>query len=322
MADQVSDSRRAGWLNGQWILAAILMLCLAWVYWPALGEMAGRWSNDPRYSHGYLVPLFAFFLLWYRRDMLSKHQPRPQAWGLALVLAGMGLNLVGVRYFLGWFEGASIMLALAGLCVLMGGWPALRWAWPAIGFLFFMIPLPWKAEQALGAPLQWLATRSSTYALQTLGLPAVAEGNIILLTDDIRIGVVEACNGLGMLMMFFAYACAAALIVERPLLDRILIVLSAVPIALFANILRITVTGFLYVHATGEIAHAVYHDLAGWLMMPLALAILWFELWLLSRLLVEPPPEDEIDPAFSITSGLAGPGAPVAGGRGRGRALA
>src|SRR5262245_585618 len=119
MADQVSDSPRAGWLSGPWILAGVLVLCLMWVYWPALNEMAVRWSDDPRYSHGYLVPLFSLFLLWYRRDIVSKAKPRPQAWGLGLVLAGMALNLVGVRYFVGWFEGLSIILALTGLCVLL-----------------------------------------------------------------------------------------------------------------------------------------------------------------------------------------------------------
>jgi exosortase len=318
MAEPMKQPPRAARPSSLLILSGILGLSLAWLYWPALKEMAVRWSNDPRYSHGYLVPFFSGFLLWHRRDMLARSPLRPRAWGLLLLLAGLGMNMAGTRWFVGWFEGASIMLSLAGACVLVGGWPALHWAWPAIGFLFFMIPLPWRAEQALGAPLQWLATRSSTYVLQTLGLPAVAEGNIILLTDNIRIGVVEACNGLGMLMMFFAYASAAALIVDRPLLDRALILLSAVPIALLANILRITVTGFLYVHVSGKVAHAVFHDLAGWLMMPLALAVLWFELWLLSRLLVEPPE----DPGFPIGPGLAGPAEPLAGGRGRGRALA
>jgi exosortase len=318
MAEQAPHPAPTGRLTGTLALAGILGLVMAWFYWPALRVMAARWSVDPRYSHGYLVPLFSLFLLWYRRDMLAKRPLRPRAWGFLLVLAAMALDLAGVRYFLTWCEGASILLALAGVAVMVGGWPALRWSWPAIAFLFFMLPLPYRVEHALGAPLQDLATATSTYALQTLGLPAVAEGNIILLTGNIRVGVVEACNGLGMLMMFFAYAAAAALIIDRPLLDRILIVVSAVPIAVFANILRITVTGFLYVYSTGEIAHAVYHDLAGWLMMPLALAILWFELKMLSWLLVEPPE----DPRFPLPAELIGPGAPVAGGRGRGRAMA
>lgn len=279
------------------ILTVVFVGALIWAYRVALGDMVERWEVDARYSHGFLVPLFSLFLLWFRRDMVDLSRFRPRAWGLLLVLAAVGLDMVGYRYNFSWFEGAAMMLALAGLCVVAGGWPALRWAWPSIAFLFFMIPLPYRAERFVGEPLQKVATRASTYVLQTIGLPAVAEGNIVLLKDDIRVNVAEACNGLGMLMMFFAYASAAALVADRPLLDRLIILLSAAPIAVLANVLRISVTGLLYVTAGSELAQHVYHDLAGWLMMPLALGILWLELWLLARLLPEDrPPEGPMMP--------------------------
>jgi exosortase len=254
--------------------------------------MEWQWSHDPRYSHGFLVPGFALFLLWFRRERLGTPLIRSPWWGLALVVVGIAALLAGTHFFLSWIEAASLLLCLAGLTLMAGGWSALRWAWPAIGFLIFMIPLPYRVEVALGSPLQNLATVCSTYCLQTLGLPAVAEGNIILLSGQVRIGVAEACNGLGMLVMFFTYSTAAALIIERPFLDRVLIVLSAIPIALAANVTRIVLTGFLHATVGGKVASMVYHDLAGWLMMPIALATLWAELWLLSRLFIEPAPMD------------------------------
>lgn len=260
-----------------------------WFFWPAFREMHDRWSNDSRYSHGYLVPLFSIFLLWYRRTMISGIPLKTNFWGLVPILFGVVLKLVGGFYGVVWFDGISLLPCLAGVVMLCGGMPALRWSWPAIAFLFFMIPLPYRAEIGVGAPLQWIATRTSTYALQTFGLPALAEGNVISI-GEARINVVEACNGLGMLMMFLAYAAAAALIIDRPPLDRTLIVLGAVPIAIFANISRITVTGLLHVTAGGPIADKVYHDLAGWLMMPLALATLWLELQILSLLFVPNEP--------------------------------
>lgn len=272
-----------------WVCGGLLAACLAWAYWPLLAEMVERWSIDPRYSHGFLVPGFAAYLLWLRRGM-QKPAPRHATWGgLALIFLGAALYLVGTWYFLNWVAAAALLPSLAGLCVMVGGWQALRWAWPAIGFLIFMIPLPYRVEVALGAPLQKVATLASTYILQTFGLAAVAEGFVIVLPGDIKIGIVEACNGLGMLMMFAAFAVAVALVIERPLLDRVIILLSAVPIALAANITRITVTGLLEATVGSKVAHVVYHDLAGWLMMPLALLTLWLELWLLSRLLVAPP---------------------------------
>jgi exosortase len=149
-----------------------------------------------------------------------------------------------------------------------------------------MIPLPFSIEVALQRPLRTFGTVTSTYIMQTIGLPALAEGNVIVVRDY-RIGVEEACSGLRMLMIFFALSTAVALISERPLWERIVIVASAVPIALVTNIMRITVTGIFYLTGNEKLADLVFHDLAGWLMMPFALGLLWVELWVLSRLFVE-----------------------------------
>lgn len=296
-----TNSERPRRVTEPMVWGALLGAALIWAYWPVLGEMARRWSDDSRYSHGYLVPLFAIYLLWLRRELAPTPPPRPQWGGLLLVLLGTALHLAGTRLFVSYVEGVALLPTLAGIVVLVGGWAALRWSWPAIGFLIFMIPLPYRIEMMLGYPLQKLATAASTYILQTFGLAAVAEGFTIALPGGIRLGVEEACNGLGMLMMFSAFAVAVVLVVQRPPLDKIVILLSAVPIALVANVIRITVTGLLEVTAGRAIAHAVYHDLAGWLMMPLALAILWLELWLLSHLLTtstETAPQAPLAPQF------------------------
>ena len=191
--------------------------------------------------------------------------------GLATIAAGM--LLTGTYFYIPWVEAAALLPALAGLTLIGGGWAGLRWSGPAIAFLLFMIPLPYRVEGALGGPLQSMATACSTYLLQTLGLPAFAEGNVITV-NAARIGVVEACNGLGMLFTFTALATGLALAARRSWPESCVIVASAVPIALAANVARITATGVLYETAGGGIAEAVYHDLAGWLMMPLALALL------------------------------------------------
>src|SRR5207244_4033561 len=100
-------------------------------------------------------------------------------------------------------------------------------------------------------------TICSTFALQTLGLPALAEGNVILL-NEVEIGIVEACSGLRMLVIFFALSTAVALLSRRPLTDRVAIVVSAIPIALLSNLLRIIVTGVLHETVGSEIANAVF----------------------------------------------------------------
>ncbi len=249
--------------------------------------MAGKWLHDPQYAHGYLVPLFALFLLWRRRAMLAVVKPHCSWWGVLLVLVGAALRVAAAYLYFDWLDAASLLPCLAGVCILLGGWAALRWAWPAIAFLLFMIPLPFRIETAFGQRLQSISTLASTYTLQALGLPALSEGNTIVLPGGV-IGVAEACSGLSMLATFFALATAVALVIRRPWLDKGVVLLSAAPIAVIANVMRIAATALAQEWFGRETAHHVFHELAGWLMMPVALALLWLELRLLAFLLVVP----------------------------------
>ncbi len=296
------------------ILAAIAVTAVAilWAYWTTLAEAAERWAHDPQYSHGYLVPGFALLLLWLRRDRVTSDF-RPNWLGLGVLGGALALRLTGTYFHLSWLDPISLLPALAGICLLFGGLRCLAWAWPAIAFLFFMIPLPYSLSIAAAGPLQRLATEASTFLLQALGRPAVAEGNVILL-NEIELGVVEACSGLRMLVVFFALSTAVAILIKKPLWERLLICASAVPIALVTNILRVTVTGVLHDTVGKEIADAVFHDLAGWLMMPFALGLLALEMKFLKHLLIEVPPAKPTlaDPSVPMPAlAAAGPAAVV-----------
>lgn len=295
------------------MMAALVLLggCLLWSQWPSLTAMAARWSRDPRYAHGYFVPLFALALLAMRRERLPAGWPRPSSWGLAFLGLGAAVQLVHGYYRLESLDGLALLPDLCGLGLLLGGWRALHWAWPSIAFLAFMIPLPWRVENALGPPLQFLATTASTYLLQTLGFMAFEEGFVIHL-NEATIGVVEACSGLSMVITFIALSTAAALVVRRRLVDRVILVASAIPVALLANIFRIVMTGVFHEMIGGHVASTFYHDLAGWIMMPLALLMYWLEIVIFSRLLIEV--EHEAPPVLELV-GSRHPAVAVPGSR-------
>jgi exosortase len=271
-------------------MAAALLAVLIASHWGTIGQMIERWTRDPQYSHGFVVPVFALVVLWSRRKMVERLTWQPAWLGLGLLVVGAIMRFLAVQSDIEPLDALSLLPTAFGLVLLVGGWSVLGWSWPALAFLAFMIPLPFTIESALALPLRRVAAQMSTFSLQTLGCPAAAEGNIIFI-EDIRLGVEEACSGLGMLMTFFALAAALAMIVNAPLHDRLILVASAIPIALLANVIRITATGVAY-HLGGQespLAAMIYHDLAGRLMMPMALAMLWLELKFLSHLFVDEP---------------------------------
>lgn len=271
----------------------LVALCAAivWVYGNTLSILPGIWEEQPQYSHGYLVPAFACVLLWMRWEPLTPSDASERWWGALMIGASVLLRLPLSFFAQTIPEMVTVLPALCGAFLIIGGWKALRWSWPAVVFLVFMFPLPDFVERGLLEPLQKIATIASTYALQTLGLAAFREGNRIIL-GDIKLGVVDACSGLRMLTIFFALATAIILVTVRPMWERIVIVLSAIPIALAVNIARITVTGVLYKVANKELAETVFHDLAGWVMMPMALGLLYLELQLLAHLVIDEDSEE------------------------------
>src|SRR5205085_9633293 len=159
-----------------------------------------RWESDPQYSHGYLVPACAAWFLLRSRDRAREIDWHTNWWGAGLVALGAALHLIGNMLFIPWLADVVILPVLLGFSVLVGGWPALRWAGPAIGFLFFMLPLPYRVESLLASPLQLPAARTSTFGLPTLGFPALAEGTDIFLGEH-KLQVAAACSGLGMLLV-------------------------------------------------------------------------------------------------------------------------
>jgi exosortase len=296
---------RSPWL----LVLPLFAVALLWAYWPTLASLERRWSTDPQYSHGYVVPVFALIVLWFRRQSFPK-ELCPSWWGLPLLLLGVLLRSAGAYVAIDWLDALSLVPTIGGVVLLGGGIPLLGWAWPAVAFLLFLLPLPYQVDMLLANPLRHIATVCTTYALQTFGIPAVSHGNVIVI-DELKVGVAEACSGLGMLMTFFALSTAVAFIIQRPLRDKVIIFLSAIPVGVLMNVIRITVTVFLFRVASAEVAKAVFHDVAGWIMMPLALAVLLLELRYLQWLYLDVAPAGPIPVAYRLSPTVARPALPV-----------
>jgi exosortase len=267
-----------------WLISSTVILFLAYLDMFALTSAA--WE-DPLYSHGWIVPVFALALMWIRFEPFRPVTARERWTGLAILALALTSRLAGVYLNMNPVDRLSFIVALLGLYLMIGGWHLVRWSGPALGFLVFMFPLPAFLEHNILWRLQSFASTCSTLVLQTLGVPAFQQGNVINIFG-MQLLVADACSGLRMTTIFSALAVAMVFLIERPWWDKFTILLSAIPIALLVNIIRVTVTGLVYYWVGDEslLARKLAHDWAGLFMMPLALGILWLELQLLERVTI------------------------------------
>jgi exosortase len=205
--------------------------------------------------------------------------------GFTLLAFGVGVRVAAAQYYIDWLDGVSVIPVLGGLACFLYDIAAVRRLLPAIGFLVFMVPLPFSVETMLRDPLRSVATKISTYTLQAVGVPTIAEGFVIVVAD-VRVGVTEACSGLSMLMVFAALTAGLVLVIKRPWWYLLLLCLSWPAIAVVANVFRIVTTAALYWGGFEKLANVTYHDLAGLAMMPVGLILLWLEISYLDRLIV------------------------------------
>jgi len=289
-----------------------LIVLLVYGFWNSLTLLITHWE-DPRYSHGWLVPVFAAALLWLRWNpavltRLSAVPTPARWWGVGLLAAGLSMRLISATLGSEVPDMVAFLPCLAGAVLLVGGWQMLLWTAPVIAFLIFMFPLPYSVQTAILNPLQKIASMGAEYVLQTLSYGVLREGNVLIVGER-KLEVVEACSGLRMLTVFTAMTAALAIILDRPYWERALIFFSALPIALAVNILRITFTALGYYYGGdrwGEFFHN--ENVAPWYMMGLAALFLWLELAVFNKLFLKVPegtgtPAPRVQPAGGTPAG-------------------
>ncbi len=285
-----SATKPTEWLCPDWRLrlcsTIIFGLAIVILFRDLLLGCVHRWMAEPQYSHGFAIPVMALGLGWFSRHKFLPGTARSSFSGLAVIPGGILGHAAAVHFHVEAIDAVSFILTVAGATLLIWGRRAFSGLWPAVLFLSFLLPLPFQIEHALSGPLQILGASESAWYIQMSGIPAIAQGSTILMGET-RLDVADVCSGLRMLMVYFAISTAAIIISKRTAWEKLLILISALPIALICNVLRIVATAIVHQtlnRATGDL---VFHDLSGWLMMPLAMLLLFLEITLLDWLFVE-----------------------------------
>jgi exosortase len=266
------DASYTPWLA--WSPFAAIAILLVVIYYRVAIKLVYDWYTIPDYSHGFLVPFFALFLLWDKRKTLRNTRIR-QSWrGIPLVVFGIIVLILGV-YGVDLFTARiSFVFLLAGLIWTLFGSAMLRELRFPLMVLVLAIPFPTILFNQITFPLQLFASRIASDILPLLGVPVLLEGNVIQL-PIMKLEVAEACSGIRSLMSLFTLAVFYGYFLERKTSRRWILALAAIPIAVTANVFRIVGTGLCVQYWDPEKALGFFHEFSGWVMFVISLGCLY-----------------------------------------------
>jgi len=272
------------------LVLAVLVVLTAWSYWPTMVSLFKEWQRDADYSAGQLVPLVALFLLWRERKTLGGCLLKPCWWGgAALLILALAGRTYGLLFMFESAERYSLVLTIAGLVLMVAGRQVFRSLSWILLFLFLMVPFPGRVHNLISGPLQRLATTGAVFLLEAFGVRVSQQGNVVMLGENTTMAVAEACSGLRMLMAFIIVAAFIAYMVKRSRWQKAVLLLSSIPVAVMCNIVRLFVTGVLMLLVSTQAGEKFFHDFAGLAMMPVAVLLMFGELWLMDKLTLPEP---------------------------------
>jgi exosortase len=265
------------WFSRNGLLAmgsVTICLLLAAVYYQVLGKLVTDWWQIPDFSHGFLVPFFAAFLLWEKRSILLATKITPSWGGIGVMVLGLVVLLMGVYGSELFLSRVSLVILLAGLTLCFGGRQLLKELRFALVVLLLAIPIPAIIFNQITFPLQLLASTLASDLLPLFAVPVLREGNVIVL-PAMKLEVAEACSGIRSLMSLFTLAVFYGYFMDRSIWRRVALIAASIPIAIAANAFRILGTGLCVQYWDPEKAMGFFHEFSGWVIFLVSLACLY-----------------------------------------------
>lgn len=256
------------------LTAAILLSAHSAVYLPVWSKLISTWDNKPQSSHGYLILPICIWLCWNRRKNLTELRPQPSYGGIFVTAVGMLCYIGGIASEVETLANFSFMISLGGIIIAIFGLDYLKAYIFSFFFLLFMFPIPDILYLKLTAPLKLVASSLSFSILQSLGFAVLRDGNVLQL-PNFHMEVVEACSGMQSLISFFMLSVLVAYFFKGAIWKKTLIILSALPISILNNVVRITATGILgELYGEGAV-HGSYHTMLGVLSFAFGMILLF-----------------------------------------------
>ena len=292
------DAFLFGVSRSSWLKVITVVALFSLLFWPNLRRLWDKtnpFTGEPNWSHAIFIPLVGLYYLWVNREQLRSAKVKPAWSGLAIAL--FGILFFGYGIYPGqndWFKDIGMVIALFGIVTLLCGWEVMRIAWFPIIFLFCALPWPGLLYSKVASPLQELAAGVAVRTLQVANVEAWRFGTKIIMVGNhnaVRtLNVAEACAGLRSLMTFVSLAAMLAFLSARPLWAKIVMVVTAVPIAIFCNVMRVSGQGLLDRYVSQQLSESFAHQFVGVIMLIPAFFLILLVGWILQNLFI-----DEVD---------------------------
>lgn len=296
-----------------WLRIGAIALLLAALFWPNLRRLwlkTNPFTGEANWGHAFLVPVIGLYYLYLNREALLKTPVRTAWSGLPVMLLGLLIFAYGIWPGQNDFvKDFAMVITLFGVVTLLCGWRVMAIAWFPILFLVAAFPWPPLVYSWIALPLQQLAASAAVGTLRATGVDALQTGTKIIMGNGNPprvLNVAEACAGLKSLMTFISVGAMIGFLTMRPLWQKVLITASAVPIAIFCNMLRVAGQGLLDHYVSHHLSESFAHQFVGLVMLIPAFFLLLLVAWILDNLFIE-----EVDPRELATRPVARPRAAI-----------
>ncbi|HET6247170.1 MAG TPA: exosortase/archaeosortase family protein [Tepidisphaeraceae bacterium] len=307
-----------------WIKVATIAALFGLLFWPNLVRLWAKTNpitGEDNWKHAPFVPLLGLYYLYVNREQLAAARVKASWSGLPIMLGGILIFAWAIWPLQNdWFKDLGMVITLFGVVTLLCGWEVMKTAWFPIVFLICALPWPGLFYSALAGPLQEFAARIAVRLMNFVGVTSGQYGTKIFV-DAIdnkahvihTLNVEEACAGLRSLMTFVSIAAAVAFLSYRPLWQKLVMVFSAIPIAIFCNTMRVTMQGILAHYASLEWAEGAAHGFVGLVMMIPAFFLILLVGWVLENMFIEEVDDKKAlrDKSRANSSNASGGGRPT-----------
>lgn len=303
LADRIAPLASASQPFTIWTAAkiAVLVAIIVWMDRRQFPMMFKTWLTDPNWSHGFLIPLFSVYLIYTRWGEIMAAPRKASIVGLVAVIITGFLHIVPYMVQNPWSGQITMVLLATALVLYLAGWHVLKYLWLPILFLIFAMPISQSIYNSTALTLQNVAATWSARALQLFAVPVDHSGSTLWVTtmagNVVPLRVEEACSGVRLLMAFVALSVAMAYMADRPIWQRVTLVLMGIPVAIACNVLRVVITCMMFIIGKEQFGKDFMHTFTGMVMLIPAVAILWLAGLIMQKLFIEEEIEDDQEDA-------------------------